>query len=363
MLPSDWTTPEAIRAHSLNMRQFADFRQVTLPDGQRMVEAYNASGLNYVVLPDRGLDIWSAHYRGVPLTWLSQGSPHPPAPGFSWLRTFNGGLLVTCGLTHAGPPEEEPLTDGARDIHGLYTSLRAFDVAVQGGWQGDEYALTLSGVVSENKLFSEQLRLERTYRLSLDRPVIEWADRIVNLGDQTTPLMVLYHINLGYPLVGQGTRFETPSADVISRNAEAEKGKHRWPEYDAAIPGYAEQVWWHHVRADGDGHTTVALLQPEFGLRWDYDTRALPYLTQWKNVRQGIYVSGIEPGNCLPEGQVKARERGRLDMLEPGDSREFSIALTVLDGAAAVEQTRARINELAARGAPVAGLDLSDYPV
>ncbi len=363
MLPSDWTDREAIRKHSLNMRQFADFRQATLPDGQRIVEAYNASGLNYVVLPDRGLDIWSAHYRGIPLTWLSQGAPHAPEPGLTWLRGFNGGVLVTCGLTHAGPPEQQPLTDGGRDLHGLYTFLPAFDVATHSGWQGDDYALTLSGVVSENRLFGEQLRLERTFRLSLDQPVIEFADHVVNLGDEPIPVMVLYHLNFGYPLIRQGTKLVTPSEAVVPRTDEAVKGQARWAEYDAAIPGFAEQVWFHVVRADADGQTTVALMQPEFGLRFDYNTRTLPFLTQWKNIRQGIYVCGVEPGNCLPEGQVKARDKGRLDVLEPGESIDFAIKLTVLDGADAIAQTRDRIDQLAASGTAVPGLDLSDYPM
>jgi hypothetical protein len=44
----------------------------------------------------------------------------------------------------------------------------------------------------------------------------------------------------------------------------------------------------------------------------------------------GDYVLGIEPGNCLPEGRVKAREAGRLRMLSPGESEQFFISLRVI---------------------------------
>lgn len=361
MLGPEWLKRDQLEKHSLDMRQFVDFRQSTLSNGMRFVEAYNASGLSYTILPDRGLDIWAAHYRGIPLTWISQGSPFPPEASQKWLRQFPGGLLVTCGLTHAGPPETNPFTDGGRDLHGLYTKLRAGEVAVRGAWDGDRYAMELTGIVCEAVLFGEQLRLERTYRLSLDQPVIEWSDHITNRGDLPAPLMVLYHVNLGYPLIRAGTQFHTAHQAVYPRDPEARKGLERWPHYDAAIPRYAEQVYFHHVKVDSQGHTVAALLQDEFGLKYEYDANSLPYLTQWKNVRQGIYVCGVEPGNCLPEGQVAARDKGRLVMLEPGEERQFACTLTVLDGADAVKECRAQIDALHKSGKPVAGCQLADY--
>jgi hypothetical protein len=110
MIESNWLRRDVIERHSLDMRQFVDFRQVELPDGQRLVEAYNAAGISYTILPDRGLDIWTAHYRGIPLTWIAQGSPFLPGHAQSFLRMFNGGLLTTCGLTHAGPPVANPIS-------------------------------------------------------------------------------------------------------------------------------------------------------------------------------------------------------------------------------------------------------------
>ena len=98
---------EALQNHSVDMRQFVDFRESTLPSGARIVEAYNASGLAFTLLPDRAMDIWTATYKGLPLTWVSQGSPHAPDFGSAWLRQFNGGLLTTCGLNHAGQPEKD----------------------------------------------------------------------------------------------------------------------------------------------------------------------------------------------------------------------------------------------------------------
>ncbi len=362
MLGSDWLQRDALTAHSLELRQFIDCRESTLPDGGRIIHAHNSSGLTFTVLPDRGLDLWSAHYNGVPLTWLSPGSPHPPDWGQSWLRAFNGGLLTTCGLTHVGPPERNPLTDGGRDLHGLYTKLRATGVAIGGAWDADDrYSMTITGTASESKLSGEQVQLARTYTLRLGEPALTWRDTITNAGVFRTPLMLLYHVNLGYPLVRAGTRLDVASR-VHPRDDEARKDAGRWHTFDAPDPGYDEQVYFHRVNAAADGTARIAVLQDTFGVLLEWDTRALPYFTHWKNTRQGMYVNGIEPGNCIPEGQIAARDAGRLAWLEPGDSVTTACTLRVLDGAEAVQAAREQIAADRASGTPVDGVRLDGYP-
>jgi galactose mutarotase-like enzyme len=357
-----WTRQQ-IEQHSVEMRQFIDFRQSTLDGGMRLIEAYNSSGLMFNILPDRGLDIWQASYNGKPLTWTAPGSPHPPDMGQEWLRQFNGGLLVTCGLTHVGPPETDAINGQWRDLHGLYSRLRASEVSIKREWHDDNYyVVQLSGVVSESILFGEQLRLERSYGLHLGEPTITIDDKITNIGDMSTPLMVLYHFNFGYPLVGAGTRLHTAHDKVVPRDARAVAGMDRWPEYDAPTPGYAEQVFFHHVKADEYGETEALLYRDDLAVAVKWDTRSLPYLTQWKNTRQGIYVSGIEPGNCLPEGRNAARSSGRLTMIEPGESREFLCSLTVLDKAEGIQGFYNRITDLQQTGGPASGCDLSGFP-
>lgn len=357
MTTHDWLDRAALARYSVEPRQFIDFREATLPDGQRVIDAYNGSGLTYTVLPDRGLDVWAAHYNGRPLTWLSQNSPHLPDFGLPWLQQFNGGLVVTCGLTHVGPPETDPGTGVFRDLHGQYSRLRAAEVRVE---RDDPHALALTGTVAETKLFGVQLRLERRYTLRLGEPAIHIADGITNRGDQPAPLMVLYHVNPGYPLVAEGARFDTPHAAVYPRDAEARKGYATWPNYAAPVPRYAEQVFFHHLK-QMDGQTCALLGRDDFGLLWEWDPAQMPYLTQWKNTRTGIYVCGVEPGNCIPEGQSGARASGRLQTIEPGETRAFDLTLRVLPDADAVAAARERIAALRATGETVPGVHLADF--
>ena len=357
----DWSR-SALEQHSTDMRQFFDFRKATLGDGQRVVEVYNSSGLTLTLLPDRGLDIWAAAYKGIPLTWISQSAPHRADWGRSWLALFNGGLLTTCGLQHVGPPEIDDQTGEQRDIHGQFTRLSAGSLALEGGWQADgRYVRSLSAEVAEAALFGAQLRLRRRYDLVLGEPAITLTDTVTNLADAPATLMVLYHVNLGYPLVREGAALATASAAVYPRDEPARRAYADWPVYHAAQVGHAEEVFYHHVRVGEDGRARAALVHGDLGLQLEWDTRSAPYLTQWKNFRQGMYVCGVEPGNCVPEGQNAARAAGRLEMLAPGESRTFTLTLRVLDGAAAVAGCRETIAHLARDGQPVAGCQLNEF--
>ncbi len=363
-------TRDELERHSVDMRQFIHFQRSTLPSGMRIVEAYNSSGLTFTVMLDRGLDIWTAHYKGIPLTWISQGSPHLPDFGLNFLQQFNGGLLTTCGLTHMGPPERDDQSGEVRDLHGRFSRLRADNVQILPIWMKDKvndkeyYTLELSGFVSEGGLFKEQLRLERTYFMTLGRPEFDIFDKVTNVGDVPAPLMLLYHFNVGFPLVSKGARFYSAHEAVYPREDIARAGLTSWMEYDEATPAYAEQVFFHHVKTASSGSTTeAALLHDDFGLSISWDTHNLPYLTQWKNTRQGVYVSGIEPGNGIPEGQNAARASGRLVMIEPGreHAKRFHCRVSVLDGAEAVNECRQRIETLQQTGTPVAGVNFTGY--
>jgi hypothetical protein len=350
----------AVEQHSIDLRQFIDFRQVHLADGQRAVEAYNAGGLTFTLLPDRGLDVWLAAYNGRPLTWISLAAPHPPDFGASWLRQFNGGLLVTCGLRHVGPPEKDDRSGEVRDLHGDYTRLRAGELSTQGSWQDERYVLELTGSVGESLFFGEQLRLTRTVRMVLGEPCIEIFDVVDNLGESPAPFMLLHHFNFGYPLVQEGVQLHVPTKQVRPRDMTARAAFGTWERYSAAVPRHMEEVHFHQVFAGPDGHTLAALASEDFGLQIEWDTTYEPYLTQWKNFRRGLYVCGVEPGNCVPEGQNRARSHNRLTLLEPGERHTFHNKLTVLPDSAAVAEMRNRIAELRTGGTPVS-IDLVDY--
>jgi hypothetical protein len=351
--PKTWNE-ELLKQYSADMRQFVGAREYTL-NGQRALHLYNAVGLEFIILPDRGFDIWDARYKGIPLTWLAPGSPHPPDWGAGWLRGFNGGLLTTCGLTHVGPAETDDLTGERSDIHGNYTRLCA------------EYALdikphrvTAASVIYDTAFFNTQLKHQREYFIARDYALIHIRDRITNVGDTAAPLMLLYHFNLGFPLVHEGVKLHTVG-HVCPRDTDARAGIETWDTYSAPSPNYREQVFYHQLRQSEFHNSHVLIGDNSLAIYLAWDSVVLPYFTQWKNTRQHQYINGIEPGNCIPEGRNAARKAGRLQMLQPGKAFEAQIRLTILDSPAEIAAQRAAIAELNASGELNPNCDLSDY--
>jgi hypothetical protein len=160
--------------------------------------------------------------------------------------------------------------------------------------------------------------------------------------------MLLYHINLGWPLLDDGAALHFNAQSMRPRDAEAEKGAASATEIPAPISGYKEQVFYHELIADNNGFVSAVLENRKLGvgLFTQYRKKELPRFIQWKMVAEGEYVLGFEPANCLVEGRAKERERGTLQFLEPGETRDFLVRIGVLDGNDAIDQFKNENNLL-----------------
>jgi hypothetical protein len=196
--------------------QVAGVRLVELADGRtrgmRAAEVYTGSGFRFQVLIDRGLDVGPAEDAGRPLAWVhpALGSPalHEPS-GIGWLRTFGGGLVTTCGLTHFGAPDDEgPEGFG---LHGRASHLPAEDISVRQEWRDGQFALEIEGSTRQGRLFGENLRLRRRISTHLGARSLTIDDHVVNEGFRPAPVAVLYHCNLGFPVVSSPRGRPTPS--------------------------------------------------------------------------------------------------------------------------------------------------------
>jgi hypothetical protein len=321
-------------------------KQYTLTDGRaagvRAVDFHTSAGLEFTVLLDRGMDISEARYKGMSLCWRSPAGDAAPSfyepEGEGWLWTFFGGLLTTCGLTQVGPPHAD---DGEElGLHGRISTAPAELVSVKQEWEGDELAMAVSGVVREARLFGPGLEMRRTVSSHSDTARLSVRDRFANAGARPAPLMVLYHINAGFPLLSEQSQLLLPSAKCQPRDAEAADGAEQWAELHAPVTDYQEKVYFHTMKPNQDGNVTCALINRAlgFGMRLRYSLTEMPFLTQWKMLGDREYVLGIEPGNCRPIGRVAARQAGELVERGLGEEMEMGFELELVEGADGLDQ-------------------------
>jgi hypothetical protein len=333
----EWTQQELL-GHTGDISQIGGLRLFTLAEGSergvRAAELRTAAGLCFTVYLDRGMDIGPAEYKGIPLAWTSPTGPAAPSfyepLGIGWLRSFHGGLLTTCGLTQVGPPAED---NGEQlGLHGRISNIPARQVSQGDAWDGDTYAFWIEGRMREVSVFGHNLELRRRISARLDQPRLVIQDQVTNMGDASAPHMILYHINLGFPLLQSESRLVAPSAEVIPRDQVAAEGVDEHTRFQSPTPGYAEQVFFHRMRAENDGFVKVRLLNEtlNLALQLRYRQQELPQFTQWKQMGWGTYTLGIEPGNCRSEGRLKERERGTLVEIAPGQQFNYHVELSVL---------------------------------
>jgi hypothetical protein len=319
--------------------------------GVTALRVRTAAGLDFSVLPEKGMDIVEAAYKGMSLSWHSPaGVVHPAyydCRDIQWLKTFPGGLVGTCGSTTAGSPSDD---QGEQlGLHGAIANTPAEHVQWSEEWNDDELLLTVSGKVREARVFGPNLVMNRTVRTSLASRSIQLLDRFVNEGYAEVPLMQVYHLNFGFPLLTERSRIYAPSKKVTPRTEIAGQFIDSWSRFEAPTAGVAERVYYHEMLPNQNGNVLVVLVGDDstrdFGVLLEYRAATLPRFIQWKMPGATHYALGLEPANCKVEGRSAERQAGSLQMLPPNASREFALEIRVLDGQQEVAQAIASVEQ------------------
>ena len=310
--------------------------------GNRIAWINTGTGLRYKVMIDRAMDIGDAFFNGHSLSWLSHSGITGPQPfsnrGTDWLKTFGGGLVTTCGLSHVGGPEKDEF--GERGLHGQISNIPAeIESIIQPNPFDDKFEMSLTGIIKETQIFGPSLQLKRTISGTVGQAVIRIHDEVINHGNQPAPHMILYHCNLGWPLVDEGSQIIW-KGDWKPRDGEnnhnifrKENNFRRCPAPLVEHSGAGEAVAFIDISADDFGDCTCGLYNPQLELALSIKFRKdeLPWLTNWQHWGKGEYVTGLEPGTNPPIGQTKARETNDLIFIPPGEQRKYDLEIEVFN--------------------------------
>jgi hypothetical protein len=317
--------------------------------GTRIAWINTGTGLRYKVVIDRAMDIADAFYNQHSLAWLSHGGITSPEPfstrGMDWIRTFGGGLLTTCGLTHIGAPEAD--IHGERGLHGPISNIPAeIESIIQPDPLKGKMEMSLTGKIKQTQVFGPSLELKRTISGTLGRADIRIHDEITNFANTQAPLMLLYHLNFGWPLLDEGTDllwhgpWQSPGEMSATKIFRDGNNFRKCPLPLEAHEGRGEEVVFIDIIPDPSGRCTAGLYNARINLALAirFNKKELPWLTNWQHWGKGEYVTGLEPGTNPPIGQAKARAQHELIFLKPGETRNYSLEIEVLDQEGSIKQ-------------------------
>ena len=272
--------------------------------GCRAVDVRVWDGIDLRLLPDRGLDIGAAWFRGMPLAWISQLGEHgPPSPddlvGTAWSSSWGGGLMTTCGLSNVGAASE------GHGLHGTYTARSAADLQLE---------RSTSEVTATATVVDPPFTLFRRIVTLVGEGLVRLDDRVVNDSDWTAAAPMLYHVNIGAPLWDDDAYLETDADDVVPRDADAAAGLATWDEPPSPTADGPERVF-EHV-----GASWARLTNPRLCVELTVRS-SLPRLWQWVHPASGTYALALEPANCSVLGREHDIASGQMPFLDPGESR------------------------------------------
>ncbi len=295
-------------------------------DGMHILEVNNGSGLEAVVSLDRNADISRLRYKGINLNYFSPCgyvSPHYyDSNGTGWLKSFTAGFLTTCGLQAVGNPcvdqgEELPL-------HGSIANLPT----EQRIWYTEENQIIIKTLTKDEVIFGRKLQLERKYIFPIEKNEFYIEDTIVNRGDREEPLEILYHMNMGYPLLDEESIVKIDSTSVTARDEHAREDIENWNRIEKPTAGYEERCYYHKMK---NGVAEIFQPKKNIGLKIEYDKTNLDCFVQWKMMGIRDYVLGLECGNAYPDGRDIMREKGLLKFLKPGERVTYKLKIKMID--------------------------------
>jgi hypothetical protein len=310
---------------------------------QRILRIRNGE-LELEINVDRGFDIGRVLYRGIPMQWVSPAGfrhAHTFMPsafdpdGWGWLRSWQGGFLTTIGYDHVGGPTNtpnrhlHPAITGERRFTGGFGSISPTSIEIVNlDW--DAGTIEVQAKVRQAAAFAEHLVLTRRITMNLGEAKFHLSDSVRNEGFIEEPIQVLYHINLGWPLLAPGTTLTTSATEMLGC-IDSAKGIDS-KIMPAPTPLDIERVWdWNAPTS----HEWAELTNSDCAgrgpltLRLDWDGKQLPHFMQWRNACEAMYVQGLEPATTGLKGRAADNSQaGPAPYIAPGHSREFDIDLT-----------------------------------
>jgi len=335
-----------------SMQQLAYVRPITYMEGRSAgLKAYEIKNneMNLHVLSDKCLDVSEFSYKGMNINFLSkpglQGRNPYDTNGEEALRSIMGGFFFTAGLENICGPctidgKDYPMHGRIRTTPGEHVSSDAF-------WQDGNYILRVQAEMREAELFGENLMFRRSIETCYGEKSFTVTDVVTNEAFRREPLMLLYHINMGYPFLDENTRLWIPTRKVTPRDEAASGHEDKYDQMEAPKDCEPEYVFIHDLKADENLDTFVCVVNPkkQIALKIEFNMKNLPYFMEWKSVASGDYVIGLEPSNSSVYGKTYHVEHDCVHYLEPFASETNTLKFTIADGAEEIAELEKMFKE------------------
>lgn len=293
-----------------NLAQVASIRRYTMTEGRakglEVLDCDNGK-IRFLLNLSKALDMMQLYHEGQNMSFVSKNGFDSSRIDF--LRRFEGGMMYTCGLDSVGGRE-------GFELHGNLHNIPAELISAE----CNEDGITVEAVMHDTSLFGKNLALRRKVSSAIGSDTVKVEDTLVNLGYAPESYCLLYHVNVGYPMLDEGAKIEVDEISCDPRTPFAAERMDVRHHMTASVPGEDETCYFLKLK-----NPTVSLVNEKIGKRLtlSYSKDTLPCFVEWKSMASGDYALGLEP--CTTE----LDDRFTYRTIEAGEKISLSVAITV----------------------------------
>ena len=293
-----------------NFSQAASIRRYTLTEGAgkglNIIDCDNGK-LRFLINVSKACDIMQLYHQGQNISFVSKNGFCAKTEGFT--KRFEGGMLYTCGLENVGSREGYP-------IHGTIHNAPAEIIRAD----CDENGITVESIVRDTELFGKNLVLKRSIFSQIGGDSITVDDTLINDGYKTEPYCILYHVNLGYPMLDEGAKIIADISKYIPSTEWARENESDMFVIQNPEPNREECCYYLKINKP-----EISLLNEKIGKKFtlNYSLNTLPCFVEWKSMASGDYALGLEPTT------TELDETFYYKMIKSGEKIKFSLELKV----------------------------------
>jgi hypothetical protein len=147
--------------------------------------------------------------------------------------------------------------------------------------------------------------------------------------------MILYHINIGWPVLDNSSKILMENSKIKPMNDEAKKAGKKNLLFTKPLSKNTYEIYLCEIKPDSNGLSKVAFINQKFndlsgmGINIKYTQKNLPYLILFKKMTKGEYFCSLEPASSF-ENRSSQRKNKNLGMLKPSEKVTNKLEFEIL---------------------------------
>jgi len=293
-----------------NLQQVATLRRYTLTEGVGkgldIIDCDNGN-VRFLLNVSKACDIMQLYHEGQNMSFVSKnGFTKRETP---FLNRFEGGMLYTCGLDSVGGRE-------GYELHGTLHNIPAEIIRAE----CNENGIIVEAIIRDTALFGKNFVLKRKISTAVLGDGVTLEDTLINEGYKAEEYCLLYHINVGYPMLDEGGKIVADVESYTPRTAWAKQNESTMYEMSAPEANQEETCYFLNLKKP-----EIMLFNEKIGKKFivSYSGDTLPHFVEWKSMAKGDYALGLEP--CTTE----LDDRFAYRTIKEGEQIKFSVRISI----------------------------------